>query len=61
MVVDNEGNLSPVETPIVEYLAVTRKQSDEINEFAKEMQEAMEMIAQEEDNFDDADPEESDS
>jgi hypothetical protein len=58
MVVDKEGNVSPVETPIVEYLAVTRQQSDEISEFAKEMQEAIDLMAEEEDNSDETGQEE---
>ncbi|QDS90974.1 hypothetical protein EC9_51930 [Rosistilla ulvae] len=42
--VDKEGNLTATETPIIEYLHMTREKTNELREFAAEMNEAVELM-----------------
>lgn len=42
--IDNDGDVSTVETPIVEFLHVTRQKSNDVREFAAEMNEAVEIL-----------------
>lgn len=42
--IDKEGNVTATETPIIEYLHVSREKTNELREFAAEMNEAVELM-----------------